>query len=311
MPDSDIIALRPVPRTRTVEHCAAGQGIVAVSAIRRIDRIFHPSDFSEGSDVAFAHALKLALVAEAELDVLHVSEGEDVGWTEFPRVRGMLERWHVLPPNSPREAVPAIGIEVRKVVMKGPDPVRAAERFLKENPTDLVVLAAHTHQGRMHWARNSISQPIAEAAASAALFLPYGSEGFVAREDGSTSLRNVLLPIDLAPKPEPALEAARRLTWALQCPEVTFTLLHVGGEGEAPAVPLEEHDDWTWQKVTREGDVVDTILAVADETAADLIVMATAGRHGFLDALRGSTTERVLRSGVRPLLAIPAGAQAV
>jgi len=297
--------------TRTVEHRAAGQGIVTVSAIRRIDRIFHPSDFSEGSEVAFAHALKLALVAEAELDVLHVSEGEDVGWTEFPRVRAMLERWHVLPPNSPREAVPAIGIEVRKVVMKGADPVRAAEHFLKEFPTDLVVLAAHTHQGRMHWARNSISQPIAEAAASAALFLPYGSEGFISREDGSPSLRNVLLPIDLAPKPEPALEAARRLTWALQCPEVTFTLLHVGGEGEAPAVPLEEHDDWTWRKVTREGDVVDTILAVADETAADLIVMATAGRHGFLDALRGSTTERVLRRGARPLLAIPADAQAV
>lgn len=297
-------------RARTIDNDTIGQGIVAVSAIRRIDRIFHPSDFSEGSEVAFAHALKLALVAEAELAVLHVSEDKDVAWTEFPRVRAMLERWHVLPPNSPREAVPAIGIEVRKVVTKGSDPVRAAEHFLQGYQTDLVVLAAHTQQGRMHWIRHSMSQPIAEAAAAATLFLPYGSEGFIAREDGSVSLRSVLLPIDSSPSPEPAVEVARRLTWALQCPEVTFTLLHVGGAGESPAVPLEEHDDWTWRKVTREGDVVDTILAVADETAADLIVMATAGRHGFLDALRGSTTERVLRKGARPVLAIPAGAQA-
>jgi nucleotide-binding universal stress UspA family protein len=258
--------------------------------------------------VAFAHALKIALVAEAGLDVLHVSEGRDVAWTEFPGVRAMLERWGVLPPNSPRNAVASIGIDVRKVLIKEPDPVRAAERFLETHPTDLVVLAAHAHQGHMRWTRASISQPIARAAAAAALFLPYGSQGFISRADGSTSLRSVLLPIDSAPHPEPGLEAARRLTWALQCPEVTFTLLHVGRAGEMPAVQIEEQPGWTWRKVTRTGEVVDTILDVAGECSADLIVMTTAGRHGFLDALRGSTTERVLRSGVAPLLAIPAAA---
>jgi nucleotide-binding universal stress UspA family protein len=279
---------------------------VAAPAVSPIKTIFHPSDFSEGSEVAFAHALKIALVAGAELDMLHVSEERDVTWTEFPRVRAMLERWRVLPPNSPRHAVTSIGVEIRKVVMQGSDPVRAAERFLQESPTDLVVLAAHTRQGRARWTRSSRSQPIAKAAAAAALFLPYGCEGFVSRADGSTSLRNVLLPIDSAPNPEPALEAARRLTWGLQCPEVTFTLLHVGGSGDMPAVRTEEQPGWTWQKVTRDGETVETILAVADECAADLIVMTTAGRHGFLDALRGSTTERVLRSGANPLLAIPA-----
>jgi nucleotide-binding universal stress UspA family protein len=60
--------------------------------------------------------------------------------------------------------------------------------------------------------------------------------------------------------------------------------------------------------VTRDGEVVETILALAGECAADLIVMATAGRQGFLDALRGSTTERVLRGGAVPLLAVPAAA---
>ena len=76
-----------------------------------------------------------------------------------------------------------------------------------------------------------------------------------------------------------------------------------------PAVHLEEQPGWTVRKVTRYGDVVDTILAVAGDCAADLIVMTTAGRHGFLDALLGSTTERVLRSGTYPLLAIPADAE--
>jgi hypothetical protein len=194
---------------------------------------------------------------------------------------------------------------VRKVVKDDSDPIRAAERFLEKHPTDLVVLAAHTQQGRMRWTRGSMSRPIARAAAAPALFLPYGCEGFISRADGNPSLRSVLLPIDTAPNPEPALEAARRLTWALQCPEVTFTLLHVGGAGEMPAVRIEEQPGWTWKRLTRSGEVVATILAAAREVAADLIVMTTAGRHGFLDALRGSTTERVLLGGSVPLLAIP------
>ncbi len=274
-------------------------------AIRPIQSIFHPSDFSAGSEVAFAHALKIALVAESGLEVLHVAGGRKVAWTNFPGVRAMLERWRVLPPNSPRNAVTSIGIDVRKVVLNDADPVAAVERFLQKHPTDLVVLAAHAHKGHMRWTRASISRPIAAAAAAPTLFLPYGCEGFISREDGSPSLRNVLLPIDSAPSPELAVEAARRLTWALQCPDVTFTLLHVGGAGEMPAVRIEEQPGWTWRKVTREGDVVETILSVARECSADLIVMATAGRHGFLDALRGSTTERVLRSAALPLLAIP------
>jgi nucleotide-binding universal stress UspA family protein len=279
------------------------------AAIRQIQSIFHPSDFSAGSEVAFAHALKIALVAGSGLEVLHVAGGEKVAWTDFPGVRAMLERWRVLSPNSPRSAVGSIGIDVRKVVMNDADPVRAVERFLQKHPTDLVVLAAHAHKGHMRWTHASISRPIAEAAAAPALFLPYGCEGFISREDGSPSLRNVLLPIDFAPSPAAAVEAARRLAWALQCSAVTFTLLHVGGGGEMPAVGIavgiEEQPGWTWCQVTREDDVVDTILAVARECSADLIVMATAGRHGFLDALRGSTTERVLRSGALPLLAIP------
>jgi nucleotide-binding universal stress UspA family protein len=281
------------------------------AGIRPIQSIFHPSDFSAGSEVAFAHALKIALVAGSALDVLHVAGGQKVAWTEFPGVRGMLERWQVLPANSPRSAVASIGIDVRKVVMNDADPVRAVDRFLQKHPTDLVVLAAHPHKGQMRWTRDSISGPIAEAAAAPALFLPYGSDGFISREDGSPSLRNVLLPIDFAPSPAAAVDAARRLAWGLQCSAVTFTLLHVGGGGKMPPLGMtvgnEEQPGWTWREVSRDGDVVDTIISVARECSADLVVMTTAGRHGFLDALRGSTTERVLRSGALPLLAIPAG----
>jgi nucleotide-binding universal stress UspA family protein len=56
----------------------------------------------------------------------------------------------------------------------------------------------------------------------------------------------------------------------------------------------------------RYGNTVQTVLAAAAEYDADLICMPTAGRQGVVDALRGSTTERVIRQAPCPVLAVPA-----
>ena len=54
----------------------------------------------------------------------------------------------------------------------------------------------------------------------------------------------------------------------------------------------------------RRGDHV--IHETALEIKAELIVLTTEGRNGFLDALRGSHSERILSQSPCPLLAIPA-----
>ena len=36
----------------------------------RVESVFHPSDFTAASEVAFAHALKIALVTKATLHIL-------------------------------------------------------------------------------------------------------------------------------------------------------------------------------------------------------------------------------------------------
>ena len=46
-------------------------------------------------------------------------------------------------------------------------------------------------------------------------------------------------------------------------------------------------------------------LAQPRDWDADLIAMTTAGHQGFLDALRGSTSERVLRHAPCPVLVVP------
>ena len=61
-----------------------------------MESVFHPSDFSEASEVAFAHALRMALMAGAKLSTLHVTDNANVEWQDFPGVRDTLERWKLM-----------------------------------------------------------------------------------------------------------------------------------------------------------------------------------------------------------------------
>jgi nucleotide-binding universal stress UspA family protein len=272
-----------------------------------IGSILHPTDFSEASLRAFHHALKAALVASSRLTLLHVATGESGELMEFPAVRETLERWGLLPADSPRSAVPELGIDVRKIVAHGDGPVAAVLRFLETHPTELIVLATHYHEGRIAWMRESVASPISRHSGQMTLFIPEGAAGFVSATDGSVVLKNILIPIATSPAAQPAVDAAIRIVTRLRCHAGTFTLLHVGDPGGMPRVRCPDVPGWEWKKATRDGDVIHGIVEAANETGAGLVVMSTDGRNGFLDALRGSHTERVLRLAPAPLLAVPEG----
>jgi nucleotide-binding universal stress UspA family protein len=273
----------------------------------KVESIFHPSDFSEASEVAFGHALKVALVTKAKLSILHVATHPGAEWADFPGVRDMLERWKLIPKGSSKGAVGELGIDVRKVIAASNNPVKACLGFLEKHPADLIVLAVRQHQGRMRWLEKSVGEPIARAAGQMTLFIPHGVEGFVSRQDGAVRLQNILIPITSKPRPQPAVEAAARLIRNLQLPAGTVTLLHVGPPAEMPAVKTPEDTGWTWPRVAKPGEPADSILESAKELGADLIVMTTDGPDGFLDGLRGTTSERVLRKAGCPVASLPMG----
>jgi nucleotide-binding universal stress UspA family protein len=282
----------------------------AEPAIAIFESVLHPTDFSEGSRVAFYHALKAALLAKSKLTLLNVSSGGHLEWADFPGVRETLERWQLLPKGSKRSAVAELGIDARKVVTEEGDPVEAVLRYLRKHPADLIVLATSQREGTVRWLGKSVAEPVARKAWQMTLFIPGHSDGFVSAEDGSVHLRNVLIPVARTPRAEPALKAAVRLVQRLNCPIGNFTLLHIGDSQTMPALNCPEVEGWTWKIELRTGDVIQNIVTAAKELEADLIVMSTDGRNGFLDGLRGSHSERVLRHGVAPLLTIPDGSLA-
>lgn len=273
-----------------------------------IQSILHPTDFSEGSRVAFYHALKAAVIAQSELCLLHVSQNGNTAWSEFPGIRETLEHWELLPKGSPRSAVgDVLGIAASKIVAQESDPVQAVLKYLWKHPADLIVLATHQHKGRAAWLKKSVAEPVARRAAQMTLFIPGECRGFVSGQDGSVSLQNVLIPVAASPHAHPAVMAAAYLVKRLNCPQGNFTTLHVGEADNAPAFGCPIVDGWQWSGKVRGGDVIQTILDTAREMKADLIVMSTDGRNGFLDGLRGSHSERVLRQCTVPLLTVPAG----
>jgi len=272
---------------------------------RTIRSIFHPSDFSDASEVAFAHALKLTLASRALLQMMHVETGADNEDEDFPRVRETLERWKLLPPGSSHRDVGQLGIEILKVIASSDDPVKACLNFLEINDADLIVLSVQQREGIMRWLGNMVGEKIAQGSGQMTLFIPNGLDGFVSVADGSVRLKNILIPVVNKPRPEAAVETTLRLIHSLALPPGTVTLLHVGTSESTPVVDLPESTGWAWNQLTQPGDKSETIVQVARDLDADLIVMTTDGPDRFLDGLRGTTSERVLRKAHCPVAVIP------
>jgi nucleotide-binding universal stress UspA family protein len=277
----------------------AGQASATVPFVRSI---FHPSDFSKASELAFAHALAVALIRKTELVIMHAGRGSVDDWAQFPPVRKTLEQWHVLVPGSPRSAVfEKLAIRVTKVSTRG-DPVQASIAHIEKHKPDLVVLATRGQHGLPLWLKPSISQTIARRSHTMTLFVPRGCRGVVS-VDGVIRLRRILLPIDHQPDAREAVIRAVRAAEAFGDDVVEIMMLHVNGSA-LPQIKRPESPACSWKEVERNGDIVEAILDLAQQ--ADLIIMATEGRHGAFDALRGSVTERVVHGAPCPVLAVPA-----
>jgi nucleotide-binding universal stress UspA family protein len=274
-----------------------------------IRSVLHPTDLTRLSEPAFVHALRIAQSARSRFYLLHADpkDSEEVDWTTFPAVRQTLARWGLLDAGAAADAVAErLGIEIRKVQMRDKDPVRAILRFLDDHTIDLIVLATHGRDGLPRWLRGSVAEPVARQAYLPTLFIPDGARDFVSADSGEVRLAKVLVPVDRRPRPEHAVQECLRLGQALGSPDLLLHTMHVGDPADVPVLQAGSIGSRRLESSVRSGDAVEQIVAAAAELEVDLIAMATAGHQGFLDALRGSTTERVLRHAPCPVLAVPA-----
>jgi nucleotide-binding universal stress UspA family protein len=271
-----------------------------------IEHVLHATDFGDGSTVAFAHALRLACATKGSLAILHVERSDDQppDWSRYPAVRDTLARWGLLPQHASRSAVADLGVRIGKASVADPDPAAGVLGFLAQHPADLLVLATHQRHGLDRWLHQTTAGRINAGTDGATLFLPVGNPGFVNEHTGAAQLTSVLIPVDFEPAPEPAIEIVCDLVSSLAIPACHIHLLHVGSHSDQPGIQLPDCPAVQYHWHHASGSVANSILQTATAVRAELIAMTTAGRHGLLDALRGSTTEQVLEHARCPVLAV-------
>lgn len=272
----------------------------------RFSSILHPTDFSAADNLAVVHALKVALVSQAKLTLLHVvPKGDRVEWEEYPQTREMLAAWGVISPEASHADVLNTGLSVRKSLRKGDNLAKEIAGEVRKDGTDLVVLSSGQHGGLKALVRRPVAEAIARRVVKPVLFVPRDGEGFVDEATGAVRMKHILIPTSKLPSCKRVLEVAGSLAAVLTREPVRFTLLFVGDEFDQPKIELPVRAGWEFSRVCREGKVVPEILTACDEGEVDLIAMATAGSDGFRDSMRGTTVEQILRGAPCPLLSIP------
>jgi nucleotide-binding universal stress UspA family protein len=269
------------------------------------ENILHPTALTAADDQAFDHALAIAVALQSNLTILHVDPARQFNneWDRFPAVRKRLTTWGLLEDGAQQaDVVDRLGVGITKVDAKSQNPVSATLGYLRSKSADLIVLANGGKQGLDRWLAPSVSEPIARNAKVPCLFIPSHASGFIDHDTGRATFKRVLIPVCEKPDYWSAVQNAFDLSEQLGIDDPEVTLLHVGQEFPEPS--QQARSRFTFERVTGE-DEAREILARGEDS--DLVVMTTEGHTGLLDAIRGSTTEQVIREIHCPVLTIPAG----
>ena len=270
--------------------------------------ILHPTDFSEASEVAFAHALAIAIKNKADLTILHVTPSKDheVDWQDFPSIRKSLERWGVIEPGTRKSEVESLtGIHVQKLVSVDQNAVDAIVGLTGVDSVDLLVMGTRGVGASSIFSKPSSSVTVAQRVQLPTLFVTEGTHSCVDLETGRASLSKILLAVDHEPKAQGAVGRVRTMLQNLGGGDSQVTLLHVGKEDNFPKLDLPSDANITWSRTARQGSAASEITKQAEEMDADLIVMVTSGKVNLWDIIAGSTVQNVLKNAPCPVFSLP------
>lgn len=263
-----------------------------------------PVGFEPDDRAAFEHALRIALALRSSLVVL-TAPGAD---PDTYGIRDTLERWGLLEAESARDEVAGLGVWVGKARSRHTGLRAAVLGFLEERAVDLVVVPVHGAAGVERLLRLDPPEPHVPEAETPVLYVRADTRSLLHGDDGHPELRRILVPVAPSPSPVPATRYAKSLVRNLVGSDGAsgeFRLLHAGNPAARPELDPVEHPGWTTTERDRAESPVEAIVAEAREWPADVVVMTTDGPEGLFEALRGSTTERVIHEAPCPVLAVP------
>lgn len=245
---------------------------------------------------AFEHSVAIALAIGAPLYTTHAVEGR-YSIVEMPRANDLLERWNAGPlrHHTINHECCDNTVDTLLDAMKTIDP-------------DLLVVGKREGDSILDsLIDESVSEALSRNLPIPTLVIPTKAGGFVNPRNGEVSIEHVLIPCEDEAAMLPAITAVMDLVGRMHAMVPKITLLHASEDHpEELALMLPEGiPSATIELVVREGAAKDVILEVAEELGVDVIAMASRGHDSLLDIVRGSLTERVMRSAKCPVLTIP------
>jgi nucleotide-binding universal stress UspA family protein len=270
--------------------------------------IVHPTDFAPGDGAAMAHALAMALASQSVLRLLQVRIDDETFFSPtqgLRKVRDILASWNVLAADASYDNWQKdLGLEVSSASVAARSARAGILEYLEDATCNLVVLANYPHKALSRWLDVSVHGSLLRKGRMMSLFLRDGQRGFVDADGGGLTLSRILVPVATGVDSVPAIRRIQAML-AMVGSHAELKLLHIGKE--PPELIGENGAPLNLPIMVREGGVVEMILATAGMLQVDVIAMPTAGRHGLIDAVRGSTTARILADARWPVLAVPVG----
>jgi nucleotide-binding universal stress UspA family protein len=290
-------------------------------------RILVATDFSPHADRALAHALELAKLFSAELELfssayIPASALAAVSLGMAPGLIGDARRETEQKIETLAGTLRARGFRVTSSTSTD-EPSEAIASRAAELGADLVAVGTRGHTGLAHVVLGSVAERVAQLARAAVLTAHADSPPPVA-------YRSVLVPSDFSPDSEAAVAWARALVartggrlvllHAYDLPQIALT-----SSGLAAASVEKALADAARQRIgelreSLRGTEVETMVSAArpdpaileaiERTRADAVVLGTRGRTGLAHVLLGSTAERVIRRAPVPVIAVKAASPA-
>ena len=148
-------------------------------------------------------------------------------------------------------------------------------------------------------------QPVARLSSGLRTLIQRCPSPVLAVPHESSRLSRALLAYDGSPKAEEALFVSTYLASRWNIPLTVVTVLergHATSETTDRAQTYLEEHDVAATVVTRHGPVGEVILAIAEETDSDLIVVGGYGHSPVMEIVLGSAVDQLLRESQQPVL---------
>jgi len=292
-----------------------------------VHTILHPTDFSECSKHALAHAVRMARRHHAALHLLNVapSMGDDPVRTAYSLGAGEDADYEALAEQARarmRQLAEAAGADDLNVLVehrRGIAPGPVINDYANDRDVDLIVMGTHGRRGVGRFVLGSVAEEVVRQAPCSVMT--------VRAEDADgppPTVDRVLVPVDLSEFTVPLYRAAldvaatysARIDLLHVIEPLPFPVPLVGAITIHDLVPdpterstqqlkrlveTVRHPDVSATPHVTEGHAAQSIIQQADDLESDLIMMASHGLSGIEGFLLGSVTARVARRAHCPV----------